>query len=186
MNLGTAKEILGEEFSRDADFLYFVVEKLKISKDAKILDVGTRQGHMAIILALYGYKVITGEPEGTLWADWKSSAKKVKVEDMITFTPLNAENLPFEVDDFDAIFLNATFHHLGDKKRAFGELMRVLRYNGILVIIEFTDDGVELVRERYKGHQDAVDPRNYVKYLDLRVKVIESKYFNAYVYNKKE
>lgn len=186
MDLGKAKEVLGEEFSRDADFLYSTVCKLNISKDAKILDVGTGRGHMAITLALHGYKVITGEPEGTFWADWRSSAKKVNVEDMITFTPVNAENLPFEECDFNAIFLYATFHHIGDKKRAIRELIRVLNYKGILAIIELTDDGVELVRERYMGHQDAVDPRDYLKDSDLRVKVIESKYLNAYVYKKIE
>jgi len=105
---------------------------------------------------------------------------------MITFTPVNAENLPFEECDFNAIFLYATFHHIGDKKRAIRELIRVLNYKGILAIIELTDDGVELVRERYMGHQDAVDPRDYLKDSDLRVKVIESKYLNAYVYKKIE
>jgi len=185
MNLEQAKKILGEEFSRDADFLYSTVGKQKISKDAKILDVGTGRGHMAIILALYGYKVITGEPEGTFWADWRSSAKKVNVDDMITFAPLNAENLPFEDSDFDAIFLYTTFHHIDNKERAFNELMRVLKYKGILAIIELTDNGVEVVRERYRGHPDAVDPRDYTKNLDLEVEVIESRHLNGYLYKKR-
>ena len=184
MDLGKAKEILGEEFSRDSDFLYSTVGKLKISKDAKILDVGTGRGHMAIILALCGFKVITGETEGTFWADWRSSAKKVNIEDRIKFTSLNAENLPFEDCDFDTIFLYATFHHIGDKKRAFNELLRVLKPKGMLAIIELTDDGVELVREIYREHTDAVDPTDYIEDLDLKVKVIESKYLNAYVYKK--
>lgn len=184
MNLEQAKESMGEEFTRDADFLYSLVGKLKISKEGKILDVGTGRGYMAIILALQGYRVITGEPEGTFWADWRSSAKKVNVDDMITFTPLNAEKLPFKLSDFDVVFLYATFHHIGDKKGALGELMRVLKNNGILVIIEFTDDGIEEVRKRYRGHPDAVDPRDYSKDLDFEVKIIESKYLNAYVYKK--
>ena len=184
MNLEHAKEIMGEEFCRDAEFLDSFVDQLDLPKDSKVLDVGTGRGYMAIILALQGYNVITGEPEGTFWADWKSSAKKVNVDDMITFTPLNAEKLPFKASDFDAVFLYATFHHIGDRKGALGELMRVLKNNGILAIIEFTDDGVEEVRKRYRGHPDAVDPRDYSKDLEVEVKTIEGKYINAYVYRK--
>ncbi|MFX0083553.1 MAG: class I SAM-dependent methyltransferase [Candidatus Hodarchaeota archaeon] len=184
MNLKQVKETLGEEFSRDADFLGLLVEQLNLARDSRVLDVGTGRGHMAIILALYGYNVITGEPEGTFWADWETSAKKASVEDMITFTPLNAENLPFMDNDFDAIFLYATFHHIGNKERAFDELMRVLKYKGILAIIELTEEGVEVVRQRFRGHPDAVDPRDYIKDIDLGVKVIESKYLNAYIYKK--
>ena len=183
-NLEKKKEILGERFSRDSDFLNSVVITLKLPKTSKILDVGTGWGTMAIILALNGYMVITGEPEGTYWADWKSVAKKAKVEDMITFKPLNAENISFEDKSFDAIFLYTTFHHIGDKKRAFAELLRVMKSKGILVIIELTEDGVELVRERYRGHPDAVDPRDFTKELDLRIDVLESKYLNAYLFKK--
>lgn len=184
MNLEQFKEILGERFSRDADFLSSFVIQLNLPKDSKVLDVGTGWGTMAIILALHGFKVITGEPEGAFWADWGSSAKKVNVEDLIEFKPFNAENLPFMDGEFDAIFLYTTFHHIGDKERAFRELLRVLSPKGLLAIIELTDVGVEMVRETYKMHPDAVDPRDFTKNLDLEIKVIESKYLNSYMFSK--
>ena len=186
MNLEQAKEIMGDEFYRDANFLNSIIDQLNLPKDSKILDVGTGRGHMAIILALQGYNVITGEPKGTFWADWESSAKKVNVDHMITFIPLNAEKLPFESSNFNAVFLYATFHHIGNKTGALVELMRVLKNNGVLVIIEFTDDGVELLRKRWKGHPDAVDPRDYSKDLNLKLKVIESEHLNAYLFKKQQ
>jgi ubiquinone/menaquinone biosynthesis C-methylase UbiE len=161
-----------------------VVEKLKLPKTSIVLDVGTGWGTMAITLALHGYKVITGEPEGTFWADWKSVARKAKVMDMITFQPLNAEDLVFEDDSFDAIFLYTTFHHIGNKKRAFTELLRIIKSRGLLVIIELTDEGVELVRERYPGHSDAVDPRDFSTNLDLTITKMGSRHLNAYIFKK--
>ncbi len=184
INLEHIKETLGDEFSRDADFLSSVVGNLQIKKSSKILDVGTGRGHMAIILALHGYKIITGEPEGVYWADWRSYAKKVSVEDKITFQSLNAENLSFEDAFFDAVFLYTTFHHINNKERAISELFRVIKPKGLLVIIELTEKGVESVRKRYRYHQDAVDPRGYTKGLGLKVDVVESKHLNAYIYKK--
>jgi len=184
LDFSKAKGILGDNFSRDADFLSSVVSKLKLVKNSNILDVGTGRGNMAIVLALHGYQVLTGEPEGANWADWKTPAKKVNVEDMITFKPFNAEKMPFEDASFDAIFLFATFHHIGNKKLALNEFLRVMKPKGILIIIELTDEGVEVVRKRWKGHPDAIDPRVYTKDLVFDVKIIESKYLNAYIYSK--
>ncbi len=184
MDFSKAKGILGEDFSRDADFLSSVVSKLKLVKNSKVLDVGTGRGQMAILLALHGYQVITGEPEGANWGDWKTPAKKVNVEEMITFKPFNAEKMPFEDACFDAIFLSASFHHIGNKKLALSEFLRVMKPKGTLIIIELTDAGVEVVRKRWKGHPDAVDPRKYTKDLGFEVNVIESKYLNAYIYRR--
>ncbi|MHA1104243.1 MAG: class I SAM-dependent methyltransferase [Promethearchaeota archaeon] len=161
-----------------------VVSTLKLVKNSNVLDVGTGRGHMAILLALYGYQVLTGEPEGVNWGDWETTAMKVNVEDMITFKPFNAEKMPFGDASFDAIFLYATFHHIGNKKLALSEFLRVMKLKGTLAIIELTDEGVEVVRKRWRGHQDAVDPRAYTKDLEIEVKVIESKYLNAYIYSK--
>ncbi|MFX1575119.1 MAG: class I SAM-dependent methyltransferase [Promethearchaeota archaeon] len=184
VNLKKAKGFLGEGFSRNADFLSSVVSSLQLSKDSKVLDVGTGRGVMAIILALHGYNVITGEPEGVYWADWKSSAKKVGVEKLIKFQPVNAEKLTFSNDYFDAVFLYTTFHHINNKQRAIKELFRIIKPNSILVIIELTDEGVELVRKRFRNHQDAVDPCDYTKDLKFEVEIIESKYLNAYIFKK--
>ena len=184
MDFSKAKEILGNEFSRDADFLSSVVSKLNLVKKSEILDVGTGRGHMAIMLALHGYQVITGEPEGANWGDWKTPAKKVNVENMITFKPFNAEKMSFKDASFDAIFLYASFHHISNKKLALSEFLRVMKPKGTLIIIELTDAGVEVVRKRWKGHPDAVDPRAHTKDLGFEVKVIESKYLNAYTYSR--
>ena len=184
MDFSKAKGILGDKFSRDADFLSSVVSKLKLVKKSKVLDVGTGRGHMAILLTLHGYQVITGEPEGANWGDWKTLAKKVSVEDMITFKPFNAEKMPFEDASFDAIFLYTSFHHIGNKKLALSEFLRVMKPKGTLIIIELTEEGVELVRKRWRGHPDAVDPKVYSKDLAFEEKVIESKYLNAYIYSR--
>ncbi|MFX1476509.1 MAG: class I SAM-dependent methyltransferase [Promethearchaeota archaeon] len=184
INLEKLKENLGERFSRDADFLNSVVIRLNLPKTSKVLDIGTGWGTMAITLALHGYRVITGEPEGSFWADWKSVAKKAKVESMITFQPLNAEKLPFEDASFDAVFLYTTLHHIGNKERALAELIRIVRSKGLVVIIELTDDGVELVRQRYPGHSDAVDPRDFIDEKELITQIMEGRYLNAYIFKK--
>ena len=60
-----------------------------------------------------------------------------------------------------------------------------MNVKGILIIIELTEDGVEMVRQMYPGHTDAVDPRVYTQNLDLEIEVMESRYLNSYMLRKR-
>ncbi len=186
MNLQEAKKLLDEKFSYNADFIGEVIESLNMDKNARILEIGTGQGFMAINLALHGYHVITGEPEEDIWADWRTEVKKVNVENLIEFKPLRAENLPFEDSYFDAIFLYVSFHHISDKLSTLKECIRVIKKQGLVVIFELTPKGIEEVRKSIPSHPDAVDPRNYSSNLPLSIKMIENPVINAYIFKRKE
>jgi ubiquinone/menaquinone biosynthesis C-methylase UbiE len=62
MDLSSYKETF-REFADNADFINEKIDLLKLDKDSKILDIGTGIGAMSILLALKGFKVLTGEPE---------------------------------------------------------------------------------------------------------------------------
>ncbi|MFX1453108.1 MAG: class I SAM-dependent methyltransferase, partial [Promethearchaeota archaeon] len=107
------------------------------------------------------------------------------VKDKITFKPFNAEDLPFGDALFDAVFLYTSLHHIENKSRAISEILRVMKYDAYLIIIELTEEGVEKIRERHISHPDAVDPREFMKNFDIEVKTMHSKFLNAYIYKKK-
>ncbi len=190
MDIKEAKKILGNEFSFMFDFINSVVQGLGLDKDAKILDVGTGQGRMAIILALNNYKVITGEPKGDnseyAKRDWLNNAKKVNVDHMITFMHFNAMDMSFEDGAFDAIFLQGSFHHVDDKVSAFKEFIRETKPNGIICIFEPTPRGINAMRKRFPSHPDAVDPRNLAHNYNLYVEVINGSFFDAFVFKKRD
>ena len=103
------------EFATDADFINKTIKKLNLSKNSRILDIGTGIGAMSTLLALNGFHVLTGEPEKEpkgdkwnhhdhlhgdstenhhdnngecnweAWNDWRVSAKALGVEDKIKF-----------------------------------------------------------------------------------------------------
>ena len=63
MDITQAEEILGKQFGAVAEDANRLIQHLRLPQNAKILDVGTGMGYFAVILALNGYNVLTGEPE---------------------------------------------------------------------------------------------------------------------------
>jgi ubiquinone/menaquinone biosynthesis C-methylase UbiE len=182
--INVAKELMGQNFSELLNVLQMILSRLKLPITAKLLDIGTGRGHMAIALALSGHTVITGEPEGANWANWRDSARKINVMDKIHFQALNAENLFFSDNEFDAVFLYGSLHHIDNKKNALNEALRVVKQGGKLVIIELTQKGVESLRTHYSDHPDAVDPRKFTENWTFPVEIIQEEHLNSYIYYK--
>ena len=104
---------------------------------------------------------------------------------MITYKPFNAEDMPFEDDSFDAIFILGSLHHIDDKEATLKECVRILRLNGIICIFEPNINLMKIIREnKFPSHPDPVDPRNYTRKLPLLLDLIERPYYTAYILRK--
>jgi ubiquinone/menaquinone biosynthesis C-methylase UbiE len=173
MDIEKAKAVLGEEFSFFSDIVSAKLHDLDLSKDARILDVGTGQGRLAITLALCGYQVLTGEPsdDNSEYAKqaWLEAAQKVGAETAITFQAFDAEKMPFEKGSFDAIFMMGALHHMNNPKAAVSECVRVMAPAGVFCILEPNAKLVELARAKFPTHPDPIDPRPLVTGLSLQI-----------------
>lgn len=190
MNLTEAKKFLGEMFNFSAVDTNKVIQGLNLPKKSNILDVGTGMGNLAITLALYGYKVLTGEPgdDESIYAkqNWHDSAKKVNVDHLIKYKSFDAKEMPFEGSSFDAIFSLGTFHHIeeADRNEVIKEFVRVTNANSIICFFEPNQKSIKIIREFDSSHSDAADPSNYIQKFNLVFRKIEGLNFNAFIFKK--
>ena len=194
------------EFSEDADFINKTIKKLNFDIESKILDIGTGIGAMSTLLALNGFNILTGEPkedqdkigwnlndgnihykehERHFWNDWKESAKILGVRDKIIFQNFNAEKLPFADKSFDGIFLYDSIQHIKRREIALSECIRVLNYEGIIVVIEWTEKAIEDDYKKFGYKIEFVDPRLYINEEDFSVDVFEGEIVKIYIIRKK-
>jgi ubiquinone/menaquinone biosynthesis C-methylase UbiE len=107
----------------------------------QVLDVGTGSAANAIYLAeLVGPKgkVYSVDPSEEILQNAIKIIEEKGLSKRIKLVKGKAENLPLEKSSFDAIITLMTLHHLENVDKAFQEFGRVLKANGVYVLVEWT------------------------------------------------
>ena len=157
---------------RARSFAYLLrhVVQPKLTRGAKVLDLGAGNGWMSFRLALAGYApfavdLLTNNHDGLGAADhYRGLLPRV-------FSCIQAEiaRLPFADGQFDAAIFNASFHYVESGEDAVREALRCVRPNGLVIICDTPwyaseTSGRQMVRERraaflkaYGTASDAID-----------------------------
>ena len=110
-----------------------------------ILEVGTGKGHFALILAEEGYKFTSVDVSGEEQGIARLNLRYFGLEDYVDFRIENAEHLSFEDKSFDIIFSINTVHHFKNPLNVMDELVRLVTFEGKIVLSDFTKDGFEIL-----------------------------------------
>jgi 2-polyprenyl-3-methyl-5-hydroxy-6-metoxy-1,4-benzoquinol methylase len=144
---------------------------------ASVLDVGTGKGLLALALARRGLRVTSVDLDADEQALAALMAEEAGVRDRIVFQCADAASLPHETGSFDAVASMDALHHFGSQGPILGELARVLRQGGRMVLADFTEEGFALVSRIHagEGHEH---PRSAVT-LDSAVAFLEGLGFSV-------
>jgi ubiquinone/menaquinone biosynthesis C-methylase UbiE len=77
----------------------------------------------------------------------------------------NAEALPFVTESFDLVFCRSSLHHFADPERAVGEMARVCRPDGRVVVLDIVPAS-EGVRDAFDQVHRLLDPSHVRSFLE--------------------
>ena len=97
----------------------------------KILDVGTGAGFFAAILSKLGHKVIGIDMSTKMLGEAQKNLRELNLH--AEFHKMNAQNLHFDDETFDAVVTRNLTWTLPDVKAAYREWHRVLKVGGVLM-----------------------------------------------------
>ena len=124
----------------------FIITKAKFSK-AKILEVGTGKGHMAIALARKGFKLTSVDLDRKAQYVARASLKVIKLDKLVTFKIMNAERLQYKDDSFDYVISVNFIHHAKNPVRCLKEMIRLAKDK--LVIVDINKRGERIMQDRH-------------------------------------
>jgi ubiquinone/menaquinone biosynthesis C-methylase UbiE len=159
-------------------------------KNKKILDIGTGNGHIAILAAKdFKCNVTTIDLSKEKIKVAKENAEKEKVANKINFRIADATKIPYPENTFDVVItFNALHHSKGKFKKIITEMIRVSKNK--IVITELNENGVKVFDEYIhpdENHKSmAINMNELLLFLKQQseVKVLERKLMTTYVCEK--
>ena len=131
-----------------------------------ILEVGTGKGHFTLILAGEGYKFTSVDVSKEEQGIARLNLRYFGLEAAVDFRIENAEHLSFENKSFDIIFSINTVHHLDDPFKVIDEFVRIVSFEGKIVLSDFTKDGFEIL-DKVHAAEDRIHEKAKLSLYDI-------------------
>lgn len=146
-------------FGIDVKWRKKVVDIVAKKNPKNILDIATGTGDLAINLVETGAKEIIGLDisEGMLEVGRKKIGAK-HLSEKIKMVQADSEALPFENDTFDAITVAFGVRNFENLEKGLSEIYRVLKPNGIFVILETSVPTKFPYKQGYKFYSTSILP----------------------------
>lgn len=118
--------------------LYLEIVK-RLGKAENILDIGCGEGGLCGYLAKITGKKVTGlDVSGGGFEKAKKMAAKIKVPNLVECVAGDAGKMPcFKDNEFDAITMAYTLHHIEREEEALSEIRRVLKAGGKMIVADY-------------------------------------------------
>lgn len=146
------RNAIQEDFSnRATPWFRWVLERLDLSETAAVLELGCGSGTLWLEnqpRLSPGWHLTLSDLSPGMLRDAKKSLKGLKPEPV--FAVLDAQSLPFEDGQFDAVLAIGLLDHLPDVPRAAREIRRVLRHGGKLLASAGGSGHLRELRKRLK------------------------------------
>lgn len=155
-------DTVAESYDRTNDLLSFgqdriwrkrVLKVVNPKSGQTILDLAAGTGSSSVVFAKEGVKVIASDfSEGMLAVGRKRHPE-------LEFVYADATKLPFKDASFDAVTISFGLRNVNEPKNALKEMLRVLKPGGKVVICEFSQVSVPVIRSFYNFYLKRVLPR---------------------------
>ena len=126
------------------------IEKL-LPRNLTLADIGCGSGSLTLELARFARKVIGVDLSHEMLRRARFVAKERELHN-VEFHRGDALHLPLETHSVDAAFCVMVLHFLADPQRAIGELCRITRPGGSVIVIDLVEHKQDWMREQM-AHQ---------------------------------
>lgn len=146
-------------FGIDIKWRKKVLQIVSKSNPKIVLDIATGTGDLAILMAQTNAEKIIGLDisAGMLEVGVKKIAAK-KLSDTIEMILADSENMPFEDNYFDAITVAFGVRNFENLEKGLAEILRVLKPNGVFVILETSVPDKTPYRQGYNFYSKNILP----------------------------
>ncbi len=117
----------------DEERIHRLVAAARLKGDERVLDIATGPGYIAEAIARSAREVIGLDLTDAMLSIARERTQQRGVTN-VSFRIGDAQNLPFESEEFDLVVSRLALHHVQNPLQALREMTRVLRHGGTVLI----------------------------------------------------
>lgn len=160
-NIAWRYDFLNHFLSFGIDHYWRKVAINTLTKDQPkvMLDIATGTGDLAVAaLRLNPVKVFGVDISADMLEIGRTKMRKKNLQDKIELLEGDSEKLIFDDNKFDAITVGFGVRNFENLEKGLGEMLRVLRPGGKVVILEFSQPKSALIRSLYNFYSTRITP----------------------------